>query len=58
MILLALPWHKYSKYVLRFEIGTQEMSEKIGQTNKQTDKQNQVNVLLTIMESLKFSDLF
>ena len=35
--LLALPWHKGSKNMLRFEIAIWEVGEKIGQTNKQTD---------------------
>ena len=39
MILLAPPWCKDSKNVIRFEIEPQEGCEKIGQT----DKQNYVN---------------
>ena len=35
IILLALPWCKDSKNVIRFEIGIWEVGEKIGQTNKQ-----------------------
>ena len=38
-ILLALPWCKDSKNVIRFIIGPREGGEKIGQTNKQTDRQ-------------------
>ena len=37
MILLAPPWCKDSKNVIRFEIGPQEGGEKIGQTDRQTD---------------------
>ena len=35
IILLAPPWCKDSKNVIRFEIGAWEVGEKIGQTNKQ-----------------------
>ena len=34
IILLAPPWCKDSKNVIRFEIGLQEGDEKIGQTNR------------------------
>ena len=37
IILLAPPWCKDSKNVIRFKIGPREEGEKIGQTNKQTD---------------------
>ena len=43
MILLAPPWCKDSKNVLRFEIGPWKGGEKIGQTNRQTDRQIYVN---------------
>ena len=36
--LLALPWRKDSKTVLRFEIESWEVGEKIGQTDRQTNK--------------------
>ena len=39
MILLASPWCKDSKNVIRFEIGPWEGGEKIGHTNRQTDRQ-------------------
>ena len=39
IILLALPCCKDSKNVLRFEIGPREGGEKIGQTDKQIDRQ-------------------
>ena len=35
--LLALPWCKNSKNVIRFKIGPQEGGEKVGHTNRQTD---------------------
>ena len=38
IILLELPWHKDSKYVLRFEIVPGEGGEK-NWTNKQTNRQ-------------------
>ena len=38
IILLALPWCKDSKNVIRFEIGLWEGGEKIGQTDKQTNR--------------------
>ena len=38
IILLALPWWKDSKNVIRFEMGPQEGGEKIGQTNEQTNR--------------------
>ena len=37
IILLAPPWCKDSKNVIRFEMGLREGGEKIGQTNRQTD---------------------
>ena len=37
IVLLAPPWCKDSKNVLRFEIGSREGVEKIGHTNRQTD---------------------
>ena len=39
IILLAPPWCKDSKNVIRFKIGPQEGGEKIGQTDKQIDRQ-------------------
>ena len=38
IILLAPPWCKNSKNVIRFKIGPREGGEKIGQTDRQTDK--------------------
>ena len=38
IISLALTWHKDSKYLLRFEIEPREGGEKVGQTDKQTDR--------------------
>ena len=37
--LLALPWRKDSKYVLRFIIQPSEGGKKIGQTIRQTNRQ-------------------
>ena len=37
IIILAPPWSKDSKNVIRFEIGPWEGGEKIGQTYRQTD---------------------
>ena len=37
MILLAPPWCKDSKNVIRFEIGLREGGEKNGQTDKMTE---------------------
>ena len=37
MILLAPPWCKNSKNVIRFKIGIWEGGEKIGHTDAQTD---------------------
>ena len=39
IILLAPPWCKGFKNVIRFEIGTWELGEKIGHTYRQTDRQ-------------------
>ena len=39
MVLFALPCHKESKYVLRFEIGPREGGDKTEQTDGQTDRQ-------------------
>ena len=39
-VLLALPWSKDSKTVIRFEIGPRDGGEKNGHTNKQTNRQN------------------
>ena len=43
IISLALPWCKDSKNVIRFKIRPWEGGEKIGQTNKQTDRRIFVN---------------
>ena len=40
IVLLALPWSKDSKNVVRFEIRPREGGEKIGHTDKQTNRQN------------------
>ena len=40
IVLLALPWSKDSKTVIRFEIGPREGGEKNGHTDKQTNRQN------------------
>ena len=50
-----MPWCKDSKNVIRFEIGPWEGGEKIGQTDKQTDKRIFVNY--NIDDIIKRGDL-
>ena len=57
IILLAPPWCKDSKNVIRFEIGPREGGEKIGQTNRQTDRQTNRRIFVNLNIDISWNSI-